>query len=70
MVDDGVYSVDNIVDEGLEEGLAGAEWALKGVKGHQRGVLEVLGEQRVGLSVWVCHIAGIWKMLLDASWET
>ena len=57
MVDDGVHGIDYVVDEGLELGLAVIEWAVRGVKGHQRGVLKVLGEQRVSLSIWVCHIA-------------
>ena len=47
-------------------GLAGVEWAMRGVKGHQRCVLEVLGEQRVSLSIWVCHIGGDREMLLGA----
>lgn len=70
MVDDGVYGVDYVVDEGLEVGLAGIEWAARGVKGHQRCVLKVLGEQRVSLSIWFCHIADNWDMLLGVSWET
>ena len=67
MVDDCVYSVDYVVDEGLEAGLAGAELAVKGVKKHQGCVLKVLGEQRVSLSIWVCHIVGTRKILLNAS---
>lgn len=67
MVDDGIYGVDYVVDEGLEVGLASTEWALKGVEGHQRCILEVLGEQRVSLSIWVCHSAGDWEMLHGAS---
>ena len=37
-------------------GLAGIGGTVRGVKGHQGCVLEVLGEQRVSLSIWVCHI--------------
>ena len=58
MVDDGVYGVDYVVDERLEVGLAGVNWAVRGARVHQRCVLKVLGEQRVSLSIWVCHVAG------------
>lgn len=67
MVDDGVYGVDYVVDEGLKVVLAGVEWVARALKGHQRCVLEVLGEQRVCLSIWICHILGNRKMLLGAS---
>ena len=56
MVDDGVYGVDYVVDEGLEGRLARVVWIVWGLEGHQRCVLEVLGEERVGLSIWVCHV--------------
>ena len=47
-------------------GLAGIEGAMKWVEMYQRGVLKVLGEERVGLSVWVRHVAVIGEMLLSA----
>lgn len=56
MVNDGVYGVDDVVNEGLEEELADTVWAGKGLERHQRGVLKVLSEQRVSLSIWVRHI--------------
>lgn len=58
MVDDGVYGVDYVVDEGLEMGLVGTTRVVKGVKMHQRCVLKVLSEQRVSLSIWVRHVSG------------
>ena len=59
MVNDGVYGVDYVVDEGLEVELADTVWAVKGVERHQRGVLKVLSEQRVSLSIWVRHIVDL-----------
>lgn len=58
MVDDGVYGVDYVVDEGLEMGLVGTTRVVKRVKMHQRSVLKVLSEQRVSLSIWVRHVSG------------
>ena len=66
MVDDGIYSVDYVVDEGLEVKLACVEWAVRDLKGYQWRILEVLGEQRVSLSIWVCHTADGWEMLFSA----
>lgn len=70
MVDDGVYGVDYVVDEGLEVGLAGTTRATQRVKVHQRRILKVLSEQRVSLSIWVRHVSGSGKALLSANWET
>ena len=36
---------------------------MKGVETYQRGVLEVLGEERVSLSIGVRHVAVKGKML-------
>ena len=47
-------------------GLAGIEGAMKGLETCQRGVLKVLGEERVSLSVRVRHVAVEGKMLLGA----
>ena len=68
MVNDGVYGVDYVVNEGLEMGLADIVWVFKGVERYERGVLKVLGEQRVSLSIWVRHIADTWKIPHSASW--
>ena len=57
MVNDGVYGIDYVVNEGLEVELADTVLVVKGVERHQRGVLKVLSEQRVSLSIWVRHIA-------------
>ena len=45
-------------------GLAGVVRSVRKVRGYQWCVLEVLGEQRVSLSIWVCHIADDGSMLL------
>ena len=70
MVNDGVYGIDYVVNEGLEVELADTVWVVKGVDRHQRGVLKVLSEQRVSLSIWVRHIADTLKILHSTSWET
>ena len=70
MVYDGVYGVDDVVNEGLEVESADILRVVKGVERHQRGVLKVLSEQRVSLSIWVRHIADTRKILHSASWET
>ena len=57
MVNDGVYGIDYVVNKGLEVELADTVLVVKGVERHQRGVLKVLSEQRVSLSIWVRHIA-------------
>ena len=51
-------------------GLAGIEWAVQRVETCQRGVLEVLGEERVSLSVRVRHVAVNAEMLLGAEGKT
>ena len=51
-------------------GLAGIEGAVKSVEMYQGGVLEVLGEKRVGLSVRVSHVAVEGELLLGAEWKT
>ena len=57
MVNDGVYGVDYVVNEGLEVELADTMWAVREVERHQRCVLKVLSEKRVSLSIWVRHVA-------------
>ncbi len=56
LVDYCVYGIDYVVDEGLGKSLAFIARGLAMFNAHKWCVLKVLGEQRVRLPTWVCHL--------------